>query len=210
RSRALRPESRACARPAAAVSPYRLTTEPSPWPAPPIRSWRRARRRRRNRSSGTEEPWLSSFAFRSDGGHARLMPACRRVVVASDAFSLRNDRNVAARFEDGEFDLVHPLEPIIAPRRFEYFLLGEACAPQSRAQDVAVLDDDGGNAFENPSDARHVALEERKRNIHDDECRDDQEGMGERIILRRQRALRQPADHQEQDEVEHRQLAERA
>src|SRR5262249_60038278 len=89
-----------------------------------------------------------------DGGCARLIAAWRRVIVASDAFSLRDDRNLAARFEDGEFDLVHSLEPIIAPRRLEYFLLGEACAPQSRAQDVAVLDDDGWNAFENPCPSR--------------------------------------------------------
>src|SRR5260221_13272965 len=130
--------------------------------------------------SGGQE--FESLRSPAPAGRARLIRARRRVVV-SDDFSLRNDRNPAARFEDRKFDLVHPFEPVTVPRRFEYVLLGDAGAPQSSAQNLAVLDHHGRNALQDLGDTRYVSLDEGDRNVGDDEGRDHQEGMGERIVL---------------------------
>src|SRR5688572_9490196 len=78
------------------------------------------------------------------------------------------------------------------------------------AQQPAVLDDDDGEAAHHTAEAWPSPFHPRKRHIEDDEARNHDQRVDDGVVVAEERLLRGFADDEQEDEIERRDLAERA
>src|SRR5690606_1522462 len=141
---------------------------------------------------------------RSDGLRASLSGQ------PSGFLFLRDDADIATGFQDGDLDLIEPLDLMWRARRLKNVVYAHARPSPRLFVKLAHAHQDGRRAVDHPGGARRPLPEVGEGNVYREERQYKDERVHEREIVAQQRLLGRFGDDEKQDQIEGGNLCERA